>query len=260
MSSFRVSAATAQHIGDRAEQQDRVAILQSQRMRGALLAVVADGMGGRTGGRMASDQVITTARHLFDEASVHDGHHFSELLKAIAHEAHTVIRLSAISSEQEPHSTLCALLLFRGHAYWANAGDSRLYHFRGAQLMHRTADHTLMEKLREEGRLHELGDAAPRYKNMLVSALGIKNEPQLDVHEEAGLAPGDAFVLASDGLWAYFSDEELGAIVAELGPREACEQLIGLARERAGGRGDNASLAIVKLEPPTPPAPRRAWA
>lgn len=257
MSSFRVSAATAQHIGDRAEQQDRVAILQSQRLRGALLAVVADGMGGRTGGRMASDQVIATAKHLFDEASIHDGH-VTGLLRAIAAEAHTVIRLSAISSEQEPHSTLCALLLFRGAAYWAHAGDSRLYHFRGAQLMHRTPDHTFIEQLRLEGRLHELGDTAARYKSMLVSALGIKNEPQIDVHEQADVEPGDAFLLASDGLWAYFSDEELGATIAELGPRDACEQLIGLARERAGGRGDNASLAIIKLEPPAA-VPANPW-
>ncbi|MFN9806326.1 MAG: serine/threonine-protein phosphatase, partial [Betaproteobacteria bacterium] len=54
---FKVAACIADHIGDRAEQQDRVALLTSPRNPGTLMAVVADGMGGRTGGRMASDQV-----------------------------------------------------------------------------------------------------------------------------------------------------------------------------------------------------------
>lgn len=247
MSSFRLSAATAQHIGDRAEQQDRVALLQSRRLPGAVLALVADGMGGRSGGRMASDQVIATAEHLFAEASEHDGG-LPEFLRAVAAEAHTVIRLSAISTEMEPHSTLCALVLYRGKAISAHAGDSRLYHFRHGDLVWRSPDHTLVEKLRNEGRLHELGEAAPRYKNMLVSALGIKHEPQVEVRE-VELVEGDAFLLASDGLWAYFCDEELGAVIDEQAPRAASETLLARARERAKGRGDNASLAIIKLEP-----------
>ncbi|MEF9943021.1 MAG: protein phosphatase 2C domain-containing protein [Burkholderiaceae bacterium] len=247
MSSFRVSAATAQHIGDRAEQQDRVALLQSKRLPGALLAILADGMGGRSGGRLAADQVIATAEHLFDEASEHDGH-LRELLLTLAAEAHTVIRLSAISTEMEPHSTLCALVLYKGRAIWAHAGDTRLYHVRGAQTLSRTADHSFVEQMRAAGRLHELGEAANRYKNMLVSALGIKTEPRVDIAEVPQLVAGDAFLLASDGLWAHFSDEELAAVIDQLPPRAACERLIGLARERAKGRGDNASLAILRLE------------
>ena len=253
MSSFRVSAATAQHIGDRTEQQDRVAILQSKRLPGALLAIVADGMGGRSGGRLASDQVIATAEHLFNEASEHDGD-LTELLLTLAAEAHTVIRLSAISSEMEPHSTLCSLILHRGGAIWAHAGDSRLYHFRGGETVARTADHTFVEQLRLEGRLHELEHAPNRYKNMLVSALGINREPKVEVATLSRLEGGDTFLLASDGLWAYFSDDELAATASALPPRLACEQLIAQARERANGRGDNATLAIVKIEP-SPPRP-----
>ncbi len=63
------------------------------------------------------------------------------------------------------------------------------------------------------------------------------------------------FLLCSDGLWAYFDDHELGSLLSKLSPREASEHLIRIARERAQGRGDNLSLAIVKLEAPQP-APR----
>jgi PPM family protein phosphatase len=104
---FKVSACIADHIGDRSEQQDRVVLLTSKRNPGTLLAVVADGMGGRTGGRMASDQVISTADSLFQETAAQDGE-LRALLQQIAAEAHTVIRLTALSSEKEPHSTIVA--------------------------------------------------------------------------------------------------------------------------------------------------------
>ena len=53
----------------------------------------------------------------------------------------------------------------------------------------------------------------------------------------------------SDGLWHYFSPEELASTVAMLTPREACEFLIQKARTRARGAGDNLSLVIVKFDP-----------
>jgi PPM family protein phosphatase len=253
VSSFKVNACVATHIGDRHDQQDRVGIITSPRNPGALLAIVADGMGGRTGGRQAADQVISTAENLFRDMSDRDAT-FRDLLLHLAAEAHTVIRLTAISAEKEPHSTLCALIIKKRYAIWAHAGDSRLYFFRGGKLVHRTEDHTYAQQLREEGRFEDAEVASQRYKNILVSALGINKKPKVEIGEDHILTVGDAFLLASDGLWAYFTDEELAEILTTMAPREASEQLISLARERAEGRGDNLSLAIVKLDPPEPAA------
>jgi len=177
---------------------------------------------------------------------------FRGLLLHLAAEAHTVIRLTAISAEKEPHSTLCALIIKKRYAIWAHAGDSRLYFFRAGKLVHRTEDHTYAQQLREEGRFEDAEVANQRYKNILVSALGINKKPKVEIGEDHILMVGDVFLLASDGLWAYFEDDELAEILTAMAPREASEQLISLARERAQGRGDNCSLAIVKLEPLEP--------
>lgn len=251
MPSFRLSACTADHIGDRAEQQDRVAILTSPRHPQGVLAVVADGMGGRTGGRMAADQVITTVSHVFRDTAEEDAGGLPGLLKAMADEAHTVIRLSALSSEKEPHATFVALIVRRNYAIWAHAGDSRLYYFRNGELRHRTEDQTLAAYLRAEGRLNEAQDAELKYKHMLVNALGLKRPPSLVINEASSLQVGDAFLLCSDGLWAYFSDRELADILTRNPPRKASDELVGLARERGRGQGDNVALAIIKLESPT---------
>lgn len=250
MGSFKVTACTAEHIGDRAEQQDRVAILTSPRHPNSLLAVVSDGMGGRTGGRMAADQVISTANHVFHDMTENDAGGLRKLLKTMADEAHTVIRLSALSSEKEPHATFVALVVRRGYAVWAHAGDSRLYHFRDRRLLHRTEDQTYANYLRASGQFAQATEASRRFNHLLVSALGLERPPDLVVAEAADLRPGDVFLLCSDGLWSHFSDGEFADTLAGLGPREASAELVRQARERAQGSGDNLSLAIVKLEPP----------
>lgn len=250
MSSFKVSACTAEHVGDRAEQQDRVAILTSPRHPQGLLAVLTDGMGGRTGGRLAADQVISTVTHVFRDMAEEDAGGLPGLLRMMADEAHTVIRLTALSSEKEPHATFVALILRRSYAIWAHAGDSRLYHFRHGRLMHRTADQTYAAYLRDEGRDKEAAEAEVKLKHMLVSALGLKRPPNLVIGEAPALQVGDAFLLCSDGLWAYFDDGELGAAVDAHGPREASDLLLRQARQRAQGHGDNLSLAIIKLDAP----------
>ncbi len=208
-------------------------------------------MGGRTGGRMAADQVISTVDHVFRDLTEEDAGGLAGLLKTMADEAHTVIRLSALSSEKEPHATFVALIGRRNYAIWAHAGDSRLYHFRHGQLLHRTEDQTYLSYLRAEGREQEAVEAEHRFKHMLVSALGLKRPPKLAINEASALQVGDAFLLCSDGLWTYLPDPEIGAILLRCSPREASDELIRLARERARGKGDNLSLAIVKLEAPS---------
>jgi serine/threonine protein phosphatase PrpC len=248
MTRLRVSAFTAEHIGDRAEQQDRVAVVASPRHPQGLLAIVTDGMGGRTGGRMAADQVIATATNVFRDMGERDAGGLRALLKLIADEAHTVIRLSALSTEKEPHATFVALIVRRDHATWAHAGDSRLYHFRRGSLLHRTQDQTYAWYLRSQGRELQAQDADKRFKHMLVSALGLNRTPELAFGEAGDLKPDDVFLLCSDGLWAYFSDAELGELLDRMNPRDAGAELVRLARERAASCGDNLSLAIVKLE------------
>jgi len=246
---FKVTACVADHIGDRKDQQDRVAVLTSPNRPGTLLALIADGMGGRSGGRMASDQVMATAQNLFQELP-DKGAPTRELLRQIATESHAVIRLTALASEKEPHSTLVAVLLQKESATWIHVGDSRLYHFRDGALVSKTIDHSYGSRLNAEGQLVEGGPETDRYKNILFSALGIGHDLRLDIGEVTDLRPGDCFLLASDGLWAYFTERELGNIVQNAPVREASQTLITLARERAQGGGDNLSVAIVKLERP----------
>jgi serine/threonine protein phosphatase PrpC len=246
---FRLTAATGIHKGDREYQQDQVALISHPRAAGCVLGIVADGMGGRSGGRKASDQVMMTARQLFERYSP-DHDDAPSLLKQMVEEAHVVIKLTAVSSEQEPHSTLAAFIINpSGDCHWVHTGDSRIYHFHGGQLVKRTMDHSYVQTLVDRGELTEEEANVHPQSNILMGCLGAEDDPPADLHFAPKLRPGDVLLACSDGIWHYFSPTELGSVLSSLSPREATEFLIEKARSRGHGGGDNMSLVIVKLEP-----------
>ncbi|GGC90509.1 PP2C family protein-serine/threonine phosphatase [Undibacterium terreum] len=250
MSQYKIEAGTGQHIGDRKEQQDRVGLFAAPRAPGYMMAVLADGMGGKSGGAMAAEQVIRTAKHLFDEFSPEND--VKKMLETIVTEAHTVIKLTGVSAEKEPHSTFVALVITpQKQAIWAHAGDSRLYRFSGPNFADRTLDHSYVEKLVAEGKITEEEAKTHKMSNILVNVLGSSTTPPyISFGQHDNLQAGDSFLLCSDGLWHYFSDTELSVGVAANSPRQASELLIRKARERGTGHGDNCTFAIVKLVTP----------
>lgn len=247
--SYRISASTGIHKGDREYQQDQVLLLSHPRAAGCLLAVVADGMGGRSGGRKASDQVVLTAKQLFETYSPGQDQ-APALLQRLVDEAHLVIKLTAISAEQEPHSTLAAFLINPGgDCHWIHTGDSRIYHFHGRKMIQRTKDHSYVQTLVDKGEISEREANVHPQSSILMGCLGTEEAPPVATHLIARLHSNDVLLACSDGLWHYFTPQEMATALASMTPREASEFLITQARTRARGGGDNLCLAIVKLEP-----------
>ena len=247
-SAYRLVAATALHRGDRAYQQDQVEILKHARAVGCMLAVLADGMGGKSGGRKASDQVILTARQLF-ERYLPTKDDPALALQQLVMEAHLMIKLTAITAEEEPHSTIAAFLLNPTLSCdYVHAGDSRVYHFRGAEMLARTMDHSYVQRLIDEGKITEEQANTHPQANLLTGCLGTQNDPPTTLGRIDRVEPGDTLLCCSDGLWHYFTPRELGATVHALPPREATELLVSKARQRARSGGDNLSLAIVRVD------------
>ena len=245
---FRISAATGLHRGDRAYQQDQVEIIAHDRVPGCALGIVADGMGGKSGGRKAADQVMLTARQVF-ERYVPSKDDAADTLRQVVMESHLMIKLTALTAEEEPHSTLAAFLVNPTlECAIAHAGDSRVYHFRGPEMAMRTTDHSFVQRLIDEGRLTEDEALTHPQGNLLTGCLGTHQDPPISLSRIDRLEFGDALLACSDGLWHYFTPREMGAILSALPPREASEMLVNKARQRARGGGDNLSLAILRVE------------
>jgi serine/threonine protein phosphatase PrpC len=243
-----VETSAARHTGDRKEQQDRVTVLTHPSHPGALLIALADGMGGHSGGAMAAEQVILSARQNFESftpATEQPG----QLLDSVVRDAHSAIRLSRFTSEQDPHSTIVVFLLYRGKAYWAHCGDSRLYHFRAGKTLLRTRDHSLVGELQRRGSLSEKEALRHPQRNVLITCLGSDRAPHIEHGACEHVRAGDDFLICSDGLWHYFGNDELAGVLANQPAAQAAQCLLELARTRANGHGDNLSLAVVKFVP-----------
>lgn len=245
---YRITAGTGLHKGDRDYQQDQLGLWPHAQHKECLLGVVADGMGGRSGGRKASDQVMMTAQQLFERFSP-ERDSPADFLQQLVFEAHTVIRLTAVSAEQEPHSTVAAFMVMPdASCHWVHAGDSRIYHFNQGRLLRRTLDHSYVQTLVDKGYLTpEQANSHPQ-SNVLVGCLGPEADPPATAALIPALAAGDALVACSDGVWHYLTDDEMGHIVDQLPAKESCQTLISIARERARGYGDNLSVLVVKFE------------
>jgi serine/threonine protein phosphatase PrpC len=251
MSPYKLEAGTAQHIGNRPQQNDRVALMTGARAPGYVLAILSDGIAGAA----ASEQVLHTAKQVFDlfKPADHPGvERLEQLLRDIVQETHLVTTMNAVASRQEAHASFVGLVLSpHGEAAWAHVGDSRLYHFQDGQCLARTSDTAYVEHLVASDRLPPDAAKNHRKSKLLLNVLGnSRKDPYVTVGHHAGLAAGDIFLLASDGLWHFFTDAELGAATSRATPRQASEMLINKASERSQGKGGNCTMAILKLVRP----------
>lgn len=222
------------HTGNRDCNQDRLGSAH----RGPLwCGVVADGAGGHQAGEVAASLAVHTVLDTWTQAPQWN----AQALHGLLERANEQI-LSAQSAQQAcqgMHSTACVLLLntATGAALHAHVGDSRIYHFRGAALLRRTVDHSVRQWLIDQGQSPD-GQA----RNALYTALGeppshfvVSSTPQ-----PVEVFPGDWFLMCSDGLWEFFSDEELALLGQQLRASPSFfTHVHRLVMERAKGQADN---------------------
>ncbi|MGE5147232.1 MAG: PP2C family protein-serine/threonine phosphatase [Candidatus Eiseniibacteriota bacterium] len=248
--------AKADAIGGRTEQQDRVEVLSAQ---GRHLLVVADGLGGHRGGAAAAEAVVETARALWAEQARAPTPP-AEFLGALVAEAHRRINALAPDGSETPHSTCALLLLDERAAHWAHVGDSRVYHFRDHALVERSRDHSVVQLLVELGRVAEADMATHPDQSRLTQSLGGGKTPEPTLGS-APVAPGDAYLLCSDGLWETVSTDDMALALAAGALGTAARRLVASAAERGGPSGDNVSAALARVARRGRPGNRAlAWA
>ena len=233
---------TGRAIGGRPTQQDDLICLHDAD-QSAYLLVLADGMGGHGAGELASRLVIETASQLWFQGSwkTTPGALF---LEQLCQQAHQRLRAShGAATQAEPHSTVVALLVKGGLAYWVHVGDSRLYRFQGRRLLGCTQDHSVLQ---QQAATQASAEASDAQQYMLLRGLGGTQAPTVE-HGCMPARSGQTFVLCSDGVWAQLSAEELRHYVQQPQPEQALEQALALALQRGGSQGDNVSLIFLRL-------------
>ncbi|MFB7409096.1 MerR family transcriptional regulator [Streptomyces sp. NPDC056202] len=154
----------------------------------------------------------------------------------------------AVSGLAESGTTLTAAVWTGGRLALAHVGDSRAYLLRDGAFVRLTRDHTVVQALVDAGELDPAEAADRPDRALLLKALDggdAAPEPELGVHETR---PGDRYLLCTDGLSAVApADAIRRALAAGVGPEEAAEALVALARERGGP--DNVACVVADVVP-----------
>ena len=207
------------------------------------LWAVADGMGGHDAGDVASAKVTEALLRLpivYSLDDLIDG--AIAALKKVNRElidlAHSSANSSAIGS------TIVGLAIAKGKfsCFWA--GDSRAYRIRDGQITQLTRDHSLVQDLVDAGMLGpEEAEGHPN-ANVITRAVGVTEELRIDTLS-GDVAPGDQFLLASDGLTRLVASNEMVAVITSRHSEAAADLLVETVLSR--GAPDNISLVIVKV-------------
>lgn len=211
---------------------------------GAQLLVVADGMGGHRGGATASSTAVATIGSVFAEAT--SGKPEEMLRRAIETANSRIHELAEGDSELEGMGTtvVAFLLSARGRGTVAHVGDSRCYRYRQGRLDPLTIDHSVVAEMHRRGLISADEAAVHPRRNEILRSVGVLSEVDVDV-EDVEVAPGDRFLLCSDGLSGVVGDDEIAAVVQAETPDGAVDTLIRMANERGGP--DNITVQILSI-------------
>lgn len=202
--------------------------------------MVADGVGGAAAGDWASQQTVGAFADFTRPA---DAPAFLAAARAALDRANAVLRARVHRGERPAASTVVVLLVFGWHYTCLWVGDSRAYLRRAGRLMQITRDHSEVQELVDGG--HITQDEALKHPRANVITRAVGGADELVVDRVAGqLAPGDHFLLCTDGLTKMVDEPEIAAMMAMFDDdAQLCDALI----ERANAMGGDDNITVVSV-------------
>lgn len=223
------------------------------------LYLLADGMGGHLAGDMASKLAVDTIASFIKSTGVDREVTWPYRRdEKLPYEANRLIiaikfankKIFNVAKEKEltGMGTTVASLLFHGeNVYLCHVGDSRAYRIRNGKIAQLTEDHSLLNfTMKTNPMTTEEIENFP-FKNVITRAIGIEEDVEVDMNVEQ-ISEGDYYLLCSDGLSNFVSDEQIVDTVVK-GKKDllkACKGLISHANNKGGG--DNITVVLTHVE------------
>jgi serine/threonine protein phosphatase PrpC len=221
------------------------------------LFVVADGVGGRKAGELASALTVDTFQAFAPRlreaverlAAGSDPGSRNDVLALLDQAANTasarVYDTAETTGRQGMTSTLAAVVVGGGVAFVVHVGDSRVYLLRDGQLQQLTEDHSLVNEMVQAGSISAEEAERSRYRNVITRAIGLYPNVQADTLA-VELLPGDRLLLCSDGLSDLVTGGSLVQLMRLADVTTAVEALVDTALEHGGK--DNITAIVVAPE------------
>ena len=234
-------------VGGHANNEDRTTYCYS---RDALLMVVADGMGGHHYGEIAAQIAVQTLADSFQrEARPLLADPFRFLQKGMTNAHHAILDYTARHNLRDTPRTTCVACVIQDNiAYWAHAGDSRLFLMREGKVIAQTKDHSRIRLLVEEGMITEAQAVFHPDRNKIYSCLGSPTPPEIEFSRKTPLDHGDILLLCTDGLWGEMPGDMMAAATKGANLLQVVPMILNQAETKGGQHGDNLSVDAVRWE------------
>jgi serine/threonine protein phosphatase PrpC len=221
----------------------------SERLGGLrALLVVTDGMGGHSNGELASRRAIEAAQAHIEAllarvvAEPQLELEPADLLWDVIGDANAaVVKACRQEGGAQMGCTIVAALVGQDRAWVGHIGDSRVYHLQPGGIKRVTTDHSRVARMVAEGIITESQAEDHPQRNVVERALGF--EGALPDFGKVWLGPGDALVLATDGLYTALGPEEILAVAASAETAGSAAEMLTAAAVRAGT--DDNTTAVV---------------
>ncbi len=205
--------------------------------------VVADGMGGYSGGATASTIAIDDiSDYLRSKDTISENDIENAVLIA---NGEILKKVSTNDSLSGMGTTVVVASISNNSLRWGNVGDSRLYLLRKNVLRQVSTDHSFVQNLVDSGTIQENEKITHPKKNILTRAVGVSSNLAVDTGE-IDLCPGDRILLCSDGLSAYVHSGDIKTVLEQhVNPEEAAHALVEKVYEM--GARDNVTIVVVDV-------------
>ena len=203
-------------------------------------------MGGHAGGDVASALTIAALVGL-DRPDHSSDKSMSELERSIDRARQDLVDATTADPDLAGMGTTVTALLKSGNTLaMAHLGDSRAYLLRDGTLAQVTVDHTFVQHLVDTGRITPDEAETHPQRNVVMRVLGdfdLDLTPDLSIREAV---PGDRWMLCSDGLSGFVSDNEIAEVLISVpDPLDAVERLVSMSM-RAGST-DNITVVVADV-------------
>lgn len=210
------------------------------------LYIVADGMGGHSGGEVASQLAVQTVEQVVAD-NQNRGLSPKELIqKAYEEASHRIYDKAARESQLAGMGTTMVLCYVSGSSlFFGNVGDSRAYLFRRPHLWQVTEDHSLVNEQLRAGLIR--ADQVRQFigRNVITRSVGYERDVFADILERP-LQKGDHFLLCSDGLSGMVLDEMISEVLSQQTSEAGVNEL--LKRALSAGGEDNVTIMLISVQ------------
>ena len=220
--------------------------------------VVADGMGGPTGGEVASQMAISTLINLaLHEPDWVFGVSLKDTrrrMQRMAKRWERVQEAIRARGDREPAlgqmgTTMIAAVSLGTRLVIGHVGDSRAYVYRRGQLRQLTRDHTLVQTMVDLGELTPEEAATHPRRHMLMRSFSASGDAYFGDFQQATLADADQLLLCTDGLTDMVDNDTIGSVLSRAASADEACQLLLAAALKNGGK-DNVTIVLARYRIP----------